>query len=120
MRKNITPILLTVGSLFFIAAFFYFFYTSPATRIGPEQPIPFSHNHHVRQIGIDCRYCHSSVEDAAFAGMPPTATCMNCHKQIWADSPMLEPVRESFRTGEPLRWILQPIVLDSIFVLYSP
>jgi hypothetical protein len=70
-----------------------------------EQPIQFSHQHHVGGIGIDCRYCHTTVERAASAGIPPTKTCMNCHSQIWANSPFLEPVRESFRTGEPLRWI---------------
>ena len=69
-----------------------------------KQPVPFSHDHHTAALGIDCRYCHTSVEEAAFAGIPPTATCMNCHNLIWADSPMLEPVRESFRTEEPIRW----------------
>lgn len=69
-----------------------------------KQPVPFSHDHHVSALGIDCRYCHSSVETAAYAGMPPTATCMNCHSQIWSDSPMLEPVRESYRTGVPIQW----------------
>src|SRR5947207_3930614 len=69
-----------------------------------RQPVPFSHEHHVAGLGIDCRYCHTSVETSAFAGMPPTATCMNCHRLIWADSPMLEPVRASLRTREPIRW----------------
>jgi cytochrome c7-like protein len=69
------------------------------------QPVPFSHKHHISGLGIDCRYCHTSVEDSAFAGLPPTKTCMNCHSQIWADSPMLEPVRESFRTGRSIEWI---------------
>ncbi len=68
------------------------------------QPVPFSHDHHVTGLGIDCRYCHTSVEEAAFAGMPPTATCINCHKLIWNDSPMLEPVRASFATGTPIAW----------------
>jgi hypothetical protein len=68
------------------------------------QPVPFSHKHHVGGEGFDCRYCHTSVETSAFAGIPPTRTCMNCHSQIWADSPMLEPVRESFKTGKPLEW----------------
>ncbi len=68
------------------------------------QPIPFSHKHHVRDDGIDCRYCHTSVEESSFAGIPPTKTCMNCHTQIWADSPMLAPVRESFRTGKSIEW----------------
>lgn len=68
------------------------------------QPVPFSHDHHTAAMGIDCRYCHTSVETSAFAGIPPTETCMNCHQQIWVDSPMLEPVRASFRDDRPLRW----------------
>lgn len=69
-----------------------------------KQPIPFSHDHHTAALGIDCRYCHTSVEESAFAGIPPTATCMNCHNLIWKDSPMLEPVRESYRTQTPIAW----------------
>jgi hypothetical protein len=69
-----------------------------------EQPIPFSHEHHVGGLGIDCRYCHTSVADSSFAGLPPTKTCMTCHSQIWTNAPMLEPVRESWRTGVPIRW----------------
>jgi len=69
-----------------------------------EQPIPFSHAHHVGAIGIDCRYCHTSVEVSSFAGIPPTKTCMNCHSQLYADSPTLEPVRRSFRENEPILW----------------
>ena len=68
------------------------------------QPIPFSHEHHVAGLGIDCRYCHTSVEISATAGIPPTSTCYNCHQLIWKDSPMLEPVRASYKTGEPIRW----------------
>ena len=73
--------------------------------VAREQPVPFSHKHHHDELGIDCRYCHTSVEKAAFAGIPPTATCMNCHSQIWNDSPMLEPVRASFRSDESLPWV---------------
>jgi hypothetical protein len=69
-----------------------------------DQPVPFSHQHHVGQLGIDCRYCHEHAEHAAYAGFPPTKTCMNCHSQIWQGSDVLAPVRESYRTGEPLRW----------------
>src|SRR2546421_8316210 len=68
------------------------------------QPVPFSHQHHVGGLGIDCRYCHTSVEVSPFAGLPPTKTCMNCHNQIWTQSPMLEPVRESYRSGKSLEW----------------
>ena len=69
-----------------------------------EQPVPFSHEHHVSGLGIDCRYCHTSVETSSFAGIPPTATCMNCHAQIWTNAALLEPVRASYATGQPLRW----------------
>jgi hypothetical protein len=69
-----------------------------------DQPVPFSHKHHVTDDGIDCRYCHTTVETSSFAGMPSTQTCMNCHSQIWAQSPALEPVRQSFLTGQPIRW----------------
>jgi len=72
--------------------------------VARTQPVPFSHKHHVGDDGIDCRYCHTSVEESSFAGIPPTKTCMNCHTQIWPDSPMLEPVRESFRTGKSIQW----------------
>src|ERR1700738_4030456 len=67
-----------------------------------DQPIQFSHKHHAGDDGIDCRYCHTSVETSAYAGIPPTKTCMNCHSQIWTAAPLLEPVRESFRTGASL------------------
>ncbi|MHB1033079.1 MAG: cytochrome c3 family protein [Pirellulales bacterium] len=74
------------------------------TEVAVVQPVPFSHQHHAGILGIDCRYCHTSVEHSPFAGMPPTKTCMNCHSQIWVGSPMLEPVRESYRTNQSLRW----------------
>jgi len=73
-------------------------------EVARDQPVPFSHAHHVGDIGIDCRYCHTSVDTSAYAGIPPTKTCLNCHSQIWADSPALEPVRQSFRSGRSIRW----------------
>jgi hypothetical protein len=69
-----------------------------------EQPVPFSHQHHVGGLGLDCRYCHTSVEVSSFAGVPPTQICMNCHRQVWSDSPMLEPVRASLRENRPILW----------------
>jgi len=69
-----------------------------------QQPVQFSHKHHVGDDGIDCRYCHTSVETSSSAGIPPTQTCMNCHSQIWSDSPYLEPVRASFRDNKPIEW----------------
>ena len=73
-------------------------------RIAHVQPVPFSHQHHAGDLGIDCRYCHTSVEDSSFAGVPPTKTCMNCHQEIWFGSPTLEPVRASFRSGQSIPW----------------
>ncbi len=84
-----------------------------------EQPVQFSHQHHVGGIGIDCRYCHTSVEVAASAGIPPTKTCINCHSQIWSESPYLEPVRASFRDEQPLRWIRVHDLPDFVYFNHS-
>ena len=78
-------------------------YVTRQNEVRVQTP-PFSHQHHVGGLGIDCRYCHTSVEVTNFAGIPPTKTCMNCHSQIWTNAPMLEPVRASFREGKSLRW----------------
>jgi len=98
------------GAVFFVAGLLWLIaqisrsaYVTTADVVR-EQPIPFSHQHHVGGLGIDCRYCHTSVEKSSFAGIPPTQICMNCHSQIWSDAEMLRPVRESFRTATPIRW----------------
>ena len=80
--------------------------TGYATDIGftPPQPVPFSHQHHVSGLGLDCRYCHTAVEQSADAGMPPTHTCMTCHSQIWTNAAMLAPVRQSLAEKQPLHW----------------
>jgi len=99
------------GAIFFIAGLGWVLDTISRSAYVTQahtvrvQPVPFSHRHHVGGEGFDCRYCHTSVETSSFAGIPPTRTCMNCHSQLWADSPMLEPVRDSFRTGKPLEWV---------------
>ena len=98
------------GALFFVAGLLYLAYQidrSPwvtQVNVAREQPIQFSHEHHVDGNGIDCRYCHTTVETSAFAGIPPTKTCMNCHSQIFSTAPMLEPVRESLRTDTSIAW----------------
>src|ERR1700694_3655748 len=84
-----------------------------------EQPVPFSHKHHVADDGIDCRYCHSSVEVSAVAGIPPTETCMSCHSQIWTNAQMLEPVRESFRSGKSLEWTRIHDLPDFVYFNHS-
>jgi len=87
--------------------------------IRPGQPVPFSHQHHVAGLGIDCRYCHTSVENSSFAGIPPTKICMNCHSQIWLSSPTLEPVRASFRTNESIRWTRVYDLPDFVYFNHS-
>jgi hypothetical protein len=79
--------------------------TPEYARLAPvDQPIPFSHKHHAGDDGIDCRYCHTSVEKSAFAGMPSTSICLSCHSQLFLDSPALAPLHESARTGRPIHW----------------
>jgi hypothetical protein len=100
-----------VGGIFIVAFSIYAFdllYKSPYVdekQVIRQQPVPFSHKHHVADLGIDCRYCHVSVENSAFAGIPPVSTCMTCHSQIWKESRMLEPVRHAYETGQPLKWV---------------
>jgi hypothetical protein len=84
-----------------------------------SQPVPFSHQHHVTGLGIDCRYCHTSVETSSFAGIPPTKTCMNCHSQIWTNAQLLEPVRASYRSGESLQWTRVNQLPDFVYFNHS-
>jgi len=83
------------------------------------QPVPFSHKHHVTDDGIDCRYCHTSVETSSFAGIPPTHTCMSCHSKIWVSSPMLEPVRESYLTDQSITWVRVNELPDFVYFNHS-
>ena len=113
------------GAVFFIAALLWLIggynrstYNTQA-NVPREQPVQFSHKHHVGDEGIDCRYCHTSVETAAFAGIPPTKTCMNCHSQIFANSPYLEPVRESWRTDKPIKWARVHDLPDFVYFNHS-
>ncbi|MFZ0284345.1 MAG: cytochrome c3 family protein, partial [Terriglobales bacterium] len=88
-------------------------------KVARPQPVPFSHQHHVAGLGIDCRYCHTSVETSSFAGIPPTKTCMNCHSQIWTGAALLEPVRESFRSGKSLVWTRANDLPDFVYFNHS-
>lgn len=89
-------------------------YVTLANRVQP-QPVPFSHQHHVAGLGIDCRYCHASVEVSADAGLPPTHTCMSCHSQIWTNAGMLAPVRESMARDRSLEWRRVAWVPDYVY-----
>ena len=102
-----TTILAAVAALAGLMWYGYLIVRSPyemMQNVAREQPVPFSHEHHVSGLGIDCRYCHTTVEYSSFANIPATKICMNCHSQMWTTSPMLEPVRESYRTGKSIEW----------------
>ena len=83
------------------------------------QPVPFSHKHHVGELGLDCRYCHSTVEVSSSAGMPPTQTCMACHSQIWTSAAILEPVRASYRDSTPISWTRVNALPDFVYFNHS-
>ena len=84
-----------------------------------DQPVPFSHKHHVSGLGLDCRYCHISVEYSSNAGLPPTETCMTCHSQIWTNAAMLAPVRQSLAEQKPLRWTRVYTLPDYVYFDHS-
>lgn len=113
------------GAVFILAALIFalglLVRSSYATGVGVtvEQPIQFSHKHHVTDDGIDCRYCHTTVETSPFAGMPATQTCMNCHSQIWAQSPFLAPVRDSLTNNQPIVWNRVNALPDFVYFDHS-
>jgi hypothetical protein len=120
----IAKVTIAGGAVLVMAVFgaAYLAYDSPTFhRVGVPrpQPVQFSHKHHVGDEGIDCRYCHTSVENSAFAGIPPTHTCMTCHSEIWASSPMLAPVRESYANGTPLQWMRVNDLPDYVYFNHS-
>jgi hypothetical protein len=106
------------GGLWLIAAISRSSYITE-TDVVRAQPVPFSHEHHVGGLGIDCRYCHTSVEVSSFAGLPSTATCMNCHSQIWSGSDVLKPVRDSYQSGVPIRWTRVHNLPDFVYFDHS-
>jgi hypothetical protein len=110
-----------LGGASLIFAVWYWF--SPwFTDVGyrPEQPVAYSHKLHAGELGIDCRYCHNTVEKAAHAAIPPAATCMNCHELVKTDSKRLEPVRESYKTGEAIPWVRVHQLPDYAYFNHSP
>lgn len=118
-RASIVVVLLVVGLVGWIGWDGYRsgYFTNVNEPI--EQPIPFSHEHHVNGLGISCGYCHTTAEKAAFAGIPSTHTCMTCHSQIWTGAQMLEPVRASYRTQKPLEWVRVHDLPDFAFFNHS-
>ena len=118
-KLSLAGLLIVVGSLIFTAILVA--RSNYVTRAHEyvEQPVQFSHRHHVKDDGIDCRYCHTSVETSSFAGIPPTKTCMNCHSQIWSQAPILEPIRASYREDKPVRWIRVHDLPDFVYFNHS-
>ena len=118
-KLSLAGLLIVVGSLIFTAILVA--RSNYVTRAHEyvEQPVQFSHRHHVKDDGIDCRYCHTSVETSPFAGIPPTKTCMNCHSQIWSQAPILEPIRASFREDKPMRWVRVHDLPDFVYFNHS-
>src|SRR5204863_3595448 len=114
----LATLLLVVGVLWTALEMSRSPYTTYA-GVAKAQPVMFSHQHHVAGLGIDCRYCHTSVETSTFAGIPPTKTCMNCHSQIWTNAPMLAPVRDSYRTGNSLVWTRVHDLPDYVYFDHS-
>src|SRR5438874_9464915 len=118
-RVSIAGLIGVLGLTAAVAGGFFESTYLTGVNVPQDQPVPFSHQHHVGGLGIDCRYCHTTVETAAFAGMPASETCMSCHSQIWKDSPLLAPVRDSFRTGKPLVWTRVHDLPDFVYFNHS-
>jgi hypothetical protein len=116
-------VLLLIAAILFIGAAFWWWWprSDYARHIGSvvAQPVPFSHQHHVAGLGLDCRFCHASVEVSANAGLPPTATCMTCHSQIWTNAALLAPVRESFANDTPIVWHQVTDLPDYVYFNHS-
>jgi hypothetical protein len=110
-----------VGGLIYASVLVYLGFSPQATDVGymPTQPVPYSHALHVGQLGLDCRYCHTGVEIAAAAAIPPTQTCMNCHSKVRANSEKLIPIRESYATGMPVPWIRVHDLPDYVYFNHS-
>ena len=111
-------VFLLLGSLWLLAQISRSSYVTEV-ETARAQPVPFSHEHHVAGLGIDCRYCHTAVEVSSFAGIPPTATCMNCHAKIWSGSDALKPVRDSFQFDTPIRWTRVHNLADFVYFNHS-
>lgn len=110
-----------VGGPLYLITLIYYGNSAEATRVGyqPEQPVPYSHALHAGDLGIDCRYCHNTVERASRAAVPPTQTCMNCHAGIRAASPKILPVKESYTSGMPIEWVRVHSLPDFVYFDHS-
>ena len=122
--SNILPLKIVICALVFVPAVsigMWYYFTPKYTRVGyqPAQPVPFPHDVHVAQLGMDCRYCHSFVETAAHSNIPTTQVCMNCHNSVQKDNPKLAPLRESWATGQPVSWVQVHKTPDYVYFNHS-
>jgi hypothetical protein len=122
--SNLIPIKIVICALFLVPAVsvgMWYYFTPKYTRVGyqPAQPVPFPHDVHVAQLGMDCRYCHSFVEVAAHSNVPTTQVCMNCHSSVQKDNPKLAPLRESWATGKPMEWVQIHKTPDYVYFNHS-
>lgn len=118
-RASIFGAILMVGAITWVSAEIYSSPYMTGVNVAREQPVPFSHEHHVNGLGMDCRYCHTSVEESNFAGIPPTHTCMTCHSKVWTNAAMLQPVRDSFDKNTPLEWTRVHDLPDYVYFNHS-
>src|SRR6266853_2564074 len=122
--SNLLPLKIVIAPAVLVPAVsgaMWYYFTPKYTRVGyqPNQPIPFPHDVHVSQLGMDCRYCHSFVEVAAHSNVPTTQVCMNCHQQVQKDNPKLAPLRESWTTGKPIEWVQIHKTPDYVYFNHS-
>lgn len=122
--SNLLPIKIVICALVIVPAVsgaMWYYFTPKYTRVGyqPNQPVPFPHDVHASQLGMDCRYCHSFVEVAAHSNVPTTQVCMNCHTQVQKENPKLAPLRESWATGKPLEWVQVHKTPDYVYFNHS-
>jgi len=117
-RRILIAIIIILNSLVFGV---WYFFSPEFTHVGyaPEQPVPFSHQVHAGQLGLDCQYCHNQASESKYANIPATQTCMNCHNQILTDSEQLEPVIESWETGAPIEWVRVHMLPDFAYFNHS-
>ena len=114
-------LLLVAGGPVYLLALWAYGLRPEAIRIGypPKQPVPYSHALHVGELGLDCRYCHTTVEKSAHAAVPPAQFCMNCHSTVRTDSALLQPVRDAFSQGAALKWTRVHDLPDYVFFNHS-
>ncbi len=114
-------VLIVLGGLFAVVFFFWYFGSPKYTDVGyqPDQPVPYSHKLHVGELGLDCRYCHVAVEQAAMATVPPTQTCMNCHSKVATESRKLQPIRTSWAENKPIAWVRVHDLPDYVYFNHS-